>query len=80
MVNMSKITPISARISISAVDFTNFSADGPMIIPVIKNPITGGILNFDKIRIIRIAKNKIRTMSLSKIIVYRRFGVVMILF
>jgi hypothetical protein len=36
-----------------------------MITPVIKKPLTGGILNFDSIRIIRIAKNKIRIMSFS---------------
>jgi hypothetical protein len=59
------MTPISARVSISEIESTNFNADGPMITPVIKKPLTGGILNFDSIRIIRIAKNKIRIMSFS---------------
>jgi hypothetical protein len=47
------MTPISARVSISEIESTNFNADGPMITPVIKKPLTGGILNFDSIRIIR---------------------------
>jgi hypothetical protein len=61
--------PISAKTSISEIDSTNCKAEGPIITPVSKKPITGGILNFDRIRMIRIAKNKIRMISLSKIIV-----------
>jgi hypothetical protein len=50
--------PISARISISEIVLTNCNAEGPIITPVSKKPITGGIRNLERIRIITIAKNK----------------------
>jgi hypothetical protein len=69
MVNINKIIPISASNSISEIESTNLSADGPINMPVNKKPITGGILNLDRIRIIIMASDNIKIMSLSKIMV-----------
>jgi len=69
MLNINRMIPISASISISAVDSTNCKAVGPIITPVSKNPITGGIRNLERIRMITIAKNKISIISFNKIII-----------
>jgi hypothetical protein len=69
MVNINSIIPISASNSISDTELTSLSAEGPIRTPVNRNPMTGGILNLDKIRIIMMASDNIKIMSFSKIMV-----------
>jgi hypothetical protein len=67
---MSRIIPISAKISISERVSTNPSAEGPIMIPVSKKPIIAGNLSLAVITIRTTAKKRIIIMSFSKIMVH----------